>query len=100
MKCHILESIRTYVLPGKHVLCIQCYCRMRGLGQLVRAKNIHTIGQLSSMSESDINGLPIRSPKIATTRSALSAYAEQWKKKNDRQTPQTIENVTAQDGKS
>ena len=71
---------------------------MRGLGTLVRAKNIHTIGQLSAMSENDINGLPIRSPKVATTRSALSAFAEQWKKKTDKQNPVTIENTSTNTG--
>ena len=63
---------------------------MRGLNQLVRARNIRTVGQLAAMSEYDINSLPIREPKVSTTKSALASFAEQWKKKSEKQTPQKI----------
>lgn len=51
-------------------------CRSRGLGQLVRARNIHTIGDLSSLTEADIHSLPIRSPKVATVRKALHKFGQ------------------------
>ena len=63
---------------------------MRGLGQLVRSKNIRTVGQLSAMSEYDIKSLPIREPKVSTAKSVLASFAEQWKKRSEKQTPQKI----------
>ncbi|XP_060601192.1 telomere-associated protein RIF1-like isoform X2 [Ruditapes philippinarum] len=48
----------------------------RGLGQLVRARNIRTIGDLSSLTEGDIHGLPIRSPKVDTVKKVLTKFAE------------------------
>ncbi|XP_069838795.1 telomere-associated protein RIF1 isoform X2 [Dendropsophus ebraccatus] len=52
----------------------------RGLGQLIRAKNIKTIGDLSTMTPSEIKTLPIRSPKISTVKKALRVYHEQQTK--------------------
>ncbi|XP_078084059.1 telomere-associated protein RIF1 [Mustelus asterias] len=52
----------------------------RGLGQLVRAKNIKTIGDLSSLTVTEIKLLPIRSPKVSVVRKALKAFYEQQKK--------------------
>lgn len=52
----------------------------RGLGQLVRAKNIKTVGDLSALSAGDIKTLPIRSPKVLTVKMALKQYHEQQKK--------------------
>ncbi|XP_074948840.1 telomere-associated protein RIF1 isoform X1 [Phalacrocorax aristotelis] len=49
----------------------------RGLGQLVRAKNIKTVGDLSTLTASEIKTLPIRSPKVSSVRRALKAYHEQ-----------------------
>ncbi|XP_067648705.1 telomere-associated protein RIF1-like [Haliotis asinina] len=43
----------------------------RGLGQLVKARNIHTVGDLSKLTEVDIHNLPIRSPKVVTVRRVL-----------------------------
>ena len=73
---------------------------MRGLGQLVRAKNIRTVGQLSAMSEYDINSLPIREPKVSTTKSALASFAEQWRKRSEKHTPQKIKANDATKGTS
>ena len=47
----------------------------RCVGQLVRAQNILTIGDLSSLSESQVENLPIRSPKLRTVKNALKAYS-------------------------
>ncbi|XP_067891023.1 telomere-associated protein RIF1 isoform X2 [Heterodontus francisci] len=52
----------------------------RGLGQLVRAKNIKTIGDLSSLTAAEIKLLPIRSPKVFVVRKALKAFYEQQRK--------------------
>ncbi|XP_051867918.1 telomere-associated protein RIF1 isoform X2 [Pristis pectinata] len=52
----------------------------RGLGQLVRAKNIKTIGDLSSLTVAEIKLLPIRSPKVFVVRKALKAFYEQQRK--------------------
>ncbi|XP_076722031.2 telomere-associated protein RIF1 [Callospermophilus lateralis] len=49
----------------------------RGLGQLIRAKNIKTIGDLSSLTASEIKTLPIRSPKVSNVKKALRVYHEQ-----------------------
>ncbi|XP_072327096.1 telomere-associated protein RIF1 isoform X2 [Scyliorhinus torazame] len=52
----------------------------RGLGQLVRAKNIKTIGDLSSLTVTEIKLLPIRSPKVFVVKKALKAFYEQQRK--------------------
>ena len=49
----------------------------RGISHLVRAQNIRTIGDLSALSETQIENLPIRSPKVSTVRSALRMYSSQ-----------------------
>ncbi|NXN31045.1 RIF1 protein, partial [Nycticryphes semicollaris] len=49
----------------------------RGLGQLIRAKNIKTVGDLSALTASEIKTLPIRSPKISNVKKALKGYHEQ-----------------------
>uniref|UniRef100_A0A7M5VBR8 Telomere-associated protein Rif1 N-terminal domain-containing protein n=1 Tax=Clytia hemisphaerica TaxID=252671 RepID=A0A7M5VBR8_9CNID len=49
----------------------------RGFGHLVRAQNINTVGDLSSLSENQIEALPIRSPKVKTVRSALRNFTTQ-----------------------
>ncbi|XP_047400668.1 telomere-associated protein RIF1 isoform X2 [Sciurus carolinensis] len=49
----------------------------RGLGQLIRAKNIKTIGDLSNLTASEIKTLPIRSPKVSNVKKALRVYHEQ-----------------------
>nr|XP_048281625.1 telomere-associated protein RIF1 [Myodes glareolus] len=52
----------------------------RGLGQLIRAKNIKTIGDLSTLTASEIKTLPIRSPKVFNVKKALRVYHEQQMK--------------------
>nr|XP_020652738.1 telomere-associated protein RIF1 isoform X3 [Pogona vitticeps] len=49
----------------------------RGLGQLLRAKNIRTVGDLSSLSATEIKTLPVRSPKVSNVRRALKGCHEQ-----------------------
>ncbi|XP_047456367.1 telomere-associated protein RIF1 isoform X2 [Mugil cephalus] len=51
----------------------------RGLGQLVRARNIKTVGDLSALTPSEIKTLPIRSPKISNVKKALKIHAQQRK---------------------
>ncbi|OWF47711.1 telomere-associated protein RIF1-like isoform X2 [Mizuhopecten yessoensis] len=50
---------------------------MRGLGQLVRARNIHTIGDLSALTEREVDNLPIKSPKVSIVRSVLQKFGTQ-----------------------
>lgn len=42
----------------------------------MRARNIHTIGDLSSLTEQDIHSLPIRSPKVDTVRKVLGRFGQ------------------------
>ncbi|XP_055727270.1 telomere-associated protein RIF1-like isoform X2 [Salvelinus fontinalis] len=55
----------------------------RGFGQLVRARNIKTVGDLSALTPSEIKNLPIRSPKISNVKKALKIYHEQQKGRSD-----------------
>ncbi|XP_058049038.1 telomere-associated protein RIF1 isoform X2 [Ahaetulla prasina] len=50
---------------------------MRGLGHLIRAKNIRTVGDLSSLTAAEIKTLPIRSPRVLNVRKVLKGYHEQ-----------------------
>ncbi|XP_060732470.1 telomere-associated protein RIF1 isoform X2 [Tachysurus vachellii] len=52
----------------------------RGFGQLVRARNIKTVGDLSALSPNEIKLLPIRSPKVSNLKKALKTYYEQQRK--------------------
>uniref|UniRef100_A0A673B4N3 Replication timing regulatory factor 1 n=1 Tax=Sphaeramia orbicularis TaxID=375764 RepID=A0A673B4N3_9TELE len=49
----------------------------RGFGQLVRARNIKTVGDLSALTPTEIKTLPIRSPKVSNVRKALKVYEQQ-----------------------
>lgn len=55
--------------------------RSRGFGQLVRAQNIKTVGDLSALTPAELKVLPIRSPKAASVKKALKAYKQQVCKK-------------------
>ena len=48
-----------------------------GLVQLVRARNITTVGEMSSLSEKQVQSLPIKSPKVFTLRNALRSFEQQ-----------------------
>ncbi|KAG7463900.1 hypothetical protein MATL_G00181560 [Megalops atlanticus] len=52
----------------------------RGFGQLVRARNIRTVGDLSALTPDEIKSLPIRSPKLSNVKKALKNYHEQQRK--------------------
>ncbi|XP_062390342.1 telomere-associated protein RIF1 [Sardina pilchardus] len=52
----------------------------RGFGQLVRARNIKTVGDLSALTPTEIKALPIRSPKLSNVKKALKLYHEQQRK--------------------
>lgn len=51
--------------------------RSRGFGQLVRARNIKTVGHLSALTATEIKTLPIRSPKVSNVKKALKNYEQQ-----------------------
>ncbi|XP_059503466.1 telomere-associated protein RIF1 isoform X2 [Stegostoma tigrinum] len=70
----------------------------RGLGQLVRAKNIKTIGDLSSLTAAEIKLLPIRSPKVFVVKKALKSFYEQQKKSLGLDEDNLLENEKAVNG--
>uniref|UniRef100_A0A3B4B0E8 Telomere-associated protein Rif1 N-terminal domain-containing protein n=1 Tax=Periophthalmus magnuspinnatus TaxID=409849 RepID=A0A3B4B0E8_9GOBI len=51
----------------------------RGFGQIVRARNIKTVGDLSALTPTEVKVLPIRSPKISNVKKALKIYEQQRK---------------------
>uniref|UniRef100_A0A8D3AKT3 Replication timing regulatory factor 1 n=1 Tax=Scophthalmus maximus TaxID=52904 RepID=A0A8D3AKT3_SCOMX len=55
----------------------------RGFGQLVRARNIKTVGDLSALTPGEIKTLPIRSPKISNVKKALKIYEQQVRRGSD-----------------
>ena len=48
----------------------------RGLGHLVHAQNIRTVGNLSALTMDQVEKLPIRSPKVSTLRRVLKNVHE------------------------
>ncbi|XP_010135024.1 PREDICTED: telomere-associated protein RIF1, partial [Buceros rhinoceros silvestris] len=65
----------------------------RGLWQLIRAKNIRTVGDLSILTASEIKTLPIRSPKFFNLRKALKGYHEQQVKSRGLEETAALEDV-------
>ncbi|XP_064010998.1 telomere-associated protein RIF1 isoform X2 [Pogoniulus pusillus] len=49
----------------------------RGMVQVIRARNIRTVGDLSNLTASEIENLPILSPKVYNVKKALRGYHEQ-----------------------
>ncbi|NXX50378.1 RIF1 protein, partial [Tricholaema leucomelas] len=49
----------------------------RGMVQVIRARNIRTVGDLSNLTASEIENLPILSPKVYNVKKALKGYHEQ-----------------------
>ncbi|KAJ7390049.1 DNA-binding protein rif1 [Desmophyllum pertusum] len=56
----------------------------RGMGHLVRAQNIHTIGNLSALKEEQVRNLPIKSPKVATLKKALRRFHQSQRGRNSK----------------
>ncbi|XP_068185708.1 telomere-associated protein RIF1 [Antennarius striatus] len=46
----------------------------RGFGQLVRARNVKTVGDLSALTCNEVKTLPIRSPKVSNVKKALRIF--------------------------
>ncbi|XP_077978726.1 uncharacterized protein LOC144434145 [Glandiceps talaboti] len=72
----------------------------RGLGQLVRARNIHTVGNLCSLTCGEVQNLPIRSPKVQTIRKAMSKFQMQLKrsgKTTNKSAPQPLPGNSSQE---
>ncbi|XP_054915867.1 telomere-associated protein RIF1 isoform X2 [Poeciliopsis prolifica] len=55
----------------------------RGFGQLIRARNVKSVGDLCALTPSEIKTLPIRSPKISNVKKALKIYEQQRKGRPD-----------------
>uniref|UniRef100_A0A3Q2PGF3 Replication timing regulatory factor 1 n=1 Tax=Fundulus heteroclitus TaxID=8078 RepID=A0A3Q2PGF3_FUNHE len=49
----------------------------RGFGQLIRARNVKSVGDLCALTPAEIKILPIRSPKISNVKKALKIYEQQ-----------------------
>lgn len=64
-------------IGGSSVQLLVFSRRFRGFGQLVRARNIKTVGDLSALTATAIKSLPIRSPKISNVKRALKNYDQQ-----------------------
>ena len=56
-------------------VCVRL-CSTHGLVHLVRARNINTVGELSSLSERQVQTLPIKSPKVVSLRNALHSFRQ------------------------
>lgn len=56
---------------------LNCRHRSRGFGQLLRARSIKTVGDLSALTPAEIKTLPIHSPKILNVKKALKSYQDQ-----------------------
>ncbi|XP_005103956.2 telomere-associated protein RIF1 isoform X1 [Aplysia californica] len=49
----------------------------RGLCQMMKGRNLNTIGDLCALTEVQVNQLPIRNPKVETVRMVLSGFMAQ-----------------------
>ncbi|XP_014790628.1 telomere-associated protein RIF1 [Octopus bimaculoides] len=56
----------------------------RGLSQLLKARKLHTVGDLASLSEYDIHNLPVRSPKVPHVKKILANFKKQLDAKKDK----------------
>lgn len=56
----------------------------RGLGHVVHAQNIRTVGNLSALTKDQVEKLPIRSPKVSTLRRVLRNFHENRTPKNSK----------------
>ncbi len=54
----------------------------RGLGHVVHAQNIRTVGNLSALTKDQVEKLPIRSPKVSTLRRVLRNFHDNRTPKN------------------
>ena len=44
---------------------------------MMKGRNLNTIGDLSSLTEVQVNQLPVRAPKVETVRNVLSTFMNQ-----------------------
>ncbi|XP_068022893.1 telomere-associated protein RIF1 isoform X2 [Melanerpes formicivorus] len=65
----------------------------RGMVQVIRARNIRTVGDLSNLTASEIENLPILSPKVYNVRKALRGYHEQQVKSRGLEEIAALEDV-------
>ena len=59
-----------------------CIKRVRGLKNLLSAKNIKTVGDLAAMSEPELETLPVPQPKSSRIRDALQYWMDHTNNKN------------------
>ncbi|XP_054029546.1 telomere-associated protein RIF1 [Dryobates pubescens] len=65
----------------------------RGMVQVIRARNIRTVGDLSNLTAAEIENLPILSPKVYNVRKALRGYHEQQVKSRGLEEIAVLEDV-------
>ena len=65
---HGSESVKTQS-------CQVCpICRHRGLRQLMKGRGVNTVGNLASLSEVEVQSMPVRAPKVKTVKEALTNF--------------------------
>jgi len=82
LECVFPELVSCKVPVDQILPSILAMSWSRGMGHLVRAQNIHTIGNLSALKEDQVNNLPIKSPKVLTLKKALRRFQETHRGKN------------------
>lgn len=82
LECVFPELVSCKVPVDQILPSILAMSWSRGMGHLVRAQNIHTIGNLSALKEDQVNNLPIKSPKVLTLKKALRRFQQTHRGKN------------------
>jgi telomere-associated protein RIF1 len=79
MDVHVLcECVYPMLMDSQvdisHIVPSLSSTNSHGLSQLFRARGIRTIGNLSALSESELQTLPIKPPKVCTVKTALEKF--------------------------
>ncbi|KAK8725168.1 hypothetical protein OTU49_010733 [Cherax quadricarinatus] len=69
---------------------------VEGLMSILGELGVHTVGQLSHLTEADVNKLPVRAPKIAATIKILKKYEETELKEGKTSSESVLDDVEAQ----
>ena len=71
-----LDSLELYYVMMTSLYYIS-FNSTHGLVHLVHARNIHTVGNISSLTEQQIQTLPIKTPKVENLKQALRNFQQQ-----------------------
>jgi hypothetical protein len=73
----VFPSLTDCESPVEDILPVLSPCRFtHGLVHLVRARNIRTVGNISSLSKQEVQTLPIKSPKVENLKQALRNFQQ------------------------